>query len=200
MNLECCYIYVSLLSCPSITFFAPGYHDLHGLNHSSLNCGSPHNILSKCLLLNSNSAFRPEDDLTLCCRLQEWMGRATEERAPKPQPESLKSTNTSVCKDGEQQNSSREKQNWENHLGKHFGNEIFHSSTVWNGEKRNNPSVYQQCDGQTKSLYIYKTHNYAMVKINEPQLHTSTYVHQKTSCWMQTSSHTRELRVDSISM
>lgn len=43
--------------------------------------------------------------------------------------------------------------------------------------KRNNPSLYQWCN-ENKFLYISNTNNYAIVKINELQLHASTCVHQ----------------------
>lgn len=136
-DLECC-SFICLLSCPSMQFFAPTYHDLQGLNHLLQSCGSQHNILKEYLLPNQNCAFCPEDYLMLCCRSWEWMGRATEERASKPQQTQV------LVRMWNNRNFCWEEQNRQNHLGKQFSGKIVHSGTLHNKEKRTNPSVNQQ--------------------------------------------------------
>lgn len=152
---ECCYVWVGLLSCPSIKLFALGSGTTPHLPWVAsfiIECGSQHNTLKQCLLSNPNYAFCPEDYLMLRCRSQEWMGRAAEKRESGL---SASKVNKHKCWQGcrtirtPSWKNRIKKTTWENNLAIR----LFMLALYIMG-KGKNPSVYQQCNEQI-NFYMF---------------------------------------------
>lgn len=137
------------LSFDRTNFLAPGSGTAPGLTWIAsfiIECGSQHNTLKQCLLSNPKYAFCPEDYLMLCCRSQEWMGRAAEERDARLR---VSKVNKRKCWQGYRTIRTLSGRNrikktiWENNLAIR----LFMVALYIMG-KRKNPSVYQQCNDQ----------------------------------------------------